>query len=252
MEIQPIWTEETTVKPYETDFRGEWKPACFFQGLQLVASHHASHLGYDYHDLLQQNMAWVLGRMKLTILRYPLLEERLSVRTWPRGFQNKIFFMRDFFILDQSARKVAAATSAWLLIDVQKRRMLVPEKLDGRLPLNDGLRALDEDLERLIMPKDMAVKRTVQADYSMVDIMGHVNNTRYVDWVMDCFPFEHHRSHRLAWLQVNYNNEVLPGERVTLAAGQDGQEPSHWFVQGSSLENGGKAFEASMGWRPIE
>ena len=71
MEIQPVWTEETTVKPYETDFRGEWKPACFFQGLQLVASHHASHLGYDYHELLKDNMAWVLGRMKLTIHALP-------------------------------------------------------------------------------------------------------------------------------------------------------------------------------------
>ena len=148
------------------------------------------------------------------------------MRTWPRGFQQKIFFIRDFYILDQSGRKVAAASSAWLLIDVQKRRMLVPEKLDGRLPLNDGLRALDEDLERLVMPKDLAEKRTVQADYSMVDIMGHVNNTRYVDWVMDCFPFEHHRSHRLAWLQVNYNSEVLPGEQAPgCRTGREGPLP---------------------------
>jgi medium-chain acyl-[acyl-carrier-protein] hydrolase len=252
MDIKPVWTEETTVKPYETDFRGEWKPTCFFQGLQLVASHHASHLGYDYHELLKSNIAWVLGRMKLNILRYPLLEERLNVRTWPRGFQQKIFFMRDFFILDQSGRKVAAATSAWILIDVQKRRMLVPEKLNGSLPFNDGARALDEDLERLVMPKDLVENRTVQADYSMVDIMGHVNNTRYVDWVMDCFPFEHHRRNRLAWLQVNYNSEVLPGDQVSLAAAQDKQDPSRWYVQGSSLESGSKAFEAAMGWQPAE
>ena len=252
MDIKPVWTEETTVKPYETDFRGEWKPTCFFQGLQLVASHHASHLGYDYHELLKSNIAWVLGRMKLNILRYPLLEERLSVRTWPRGFQQKIFFMRDFFILDQSGRKVAAATSAWILIDVQKRRMLVPEKLNGSLPFNDGARALDEDLERLVMPKDLVENRTVQADYSMVDIMGHVNNTRYVDWVMDCFPFEHHRSNRWPGCRSITTARCSRVIRLAWLLHRTNKTPRRWYVQGSSLESGSKAFEAAMGWQPAE
>ena len=256
MEILPVWTEEITVKPFETDFRGEWKPTSYFQGMQLAAAHHASNLGHDHHKLFKENKSWVLARMKIYFQRFPRLDERLIVRTWPRGFQQKIFFRRDFNIFDQAGNELATATSAWILIDIEKRRMLWPDSLNGSLPLNNEIPGVNENLERLPLPKTMQEIRTVRADYSAVDLMGHVNNTRYAEWVMDCFPFEHHRSHRLAWLQVNYNNEVRPEEEVRLSLGQDANDPACWYVAGAGLTpasptgDGARAFEAALGWQP--
>ena len=54
------------------------------------------------------------------------------------------------------------------------------------------------------------------ADYSAVDLMGHVNNTRYVEWICNCFPQEKYQQEQIAWLQINYNNEVRPNEIVQL------------------------------------
>ncbi len=121
------------------------------------------------------------------------------------------------------------------------------------MQINTGL---NENLERLPLPKTMPEARTVRADYSAVDLMGHVNNTRYVEWVMDCFPFEHHRTHRLAWLQVNYNNEVRPEEEIRLSLGQDPGNPGGWYIAGTVFNpvglsgDGTRAFEAALGWQP--
>ena len=43
-----IWTEHATVKSYETDLNRRWKPSCFFQHMQEVATHHAASWGYDF------------------------------------------------------------------------------------------------------------------------------------------------------------------------------------------------------------
>jgi hypothetical protein len=65
---------------------------------------------------------------------------------------------------------------------------------------------------------------------------------------MDCFDIDHHRAHRLAWLQINYNNEVRAGEEVRLSAGTRKSDPSTWLVVGEKPDSGERAFEVELAW----
>jgi len=80
-----------------------------------------------------------------------------------------------------------------------------------------------------------------------VDMLGHVNNARYVEWACDSLPFDLHRTARLRELQVNFLNEVRPGERISLRAGE--QEEA-WYVYGQNLDRGLRAFEAVAAFEP--
>lgn len=244
----PVWTQQSSVFPYDTDFQGFWKPAACFQLFQDAATNHAANLGFGYHAMLAEGQVWVLSRLKVYFYRFPVLGEMLTVRTWPKGIRQKIFFTRDFQITTSDGELYAAATSAWLLINTNTRRMVLPGSLSGTLPDNTGLNALDEDLLRLMQKDGCQERFTAQANYSAVDLVGHVNNARYIDWVLDCFAFEHFKKYRLAWLQINFNNEVRAGESVRVGACTLDGDPAHWLVVGEKSANGEKAFEAEIGW----
>ncbi len=252
MERPTIWHTETRVKTYETDFKGQWKPASFVQAMIEAASEHAAALGYDYPTLLEHDMVWVLSRLKIRFDGFPTTSEKVKIQTWPKGIQQKLFFMRDFELRGANDRPLAAASFAWLLISPTARRMLFPQSIIqafGRnVPDNGGLSALDEPLERINPPAGMPERITAAANYSAVDMLGHANAARYIEWVSDCFAQEEHQGRQLAWMQLNYINETRPGERLSLAAGADPSDASLWYVQGTNLANHLKSFEAALNW----
>jgi acyl-ACP thioesterase len=236
-----IWTETTTVKTYETDFNRRWKASCFFQAMQQAATSHAASWGYDYDVLLRSGRVWILSRLKIRFDHFPTHDETLTIRTWPKGIGQKLFFLRDFEFRRPDGELLAAATSAWVLIDPAARRMLLPNALDFAVPHNDGLSALSEPLDKIAAPDDLPERLTVQAGYSAVDMLGHVNNARYVEWACDSLPFDLHQSRSLRQLQVNFLNEVRPGERICL---RSGEENGVWLAYGQNLDRGLRAFEA--------
>lgn len=252
MPLQTIWYTETKVKTYETDFRGIWKPASFVQAMIEAASEHAAALGFDYPTLVAHDMVWVLSRFKVRFDDYPAVTEKVKIKTWPKGIQQKLFFMRDFELRGADDRPLAAATFAWLLINPKARRMLFPQSITQALgrsvPDNGGLSALSESLERIKPPAGLTERITASASYNAVDMLGHATAARYVEWVTDCFSQTEHEGKQLAWLQLNYINETRPGERLSLAAGQDGGQPAHWFVEGKNLTTQQKSFEAALSW----
>lgn len=248
MTISTIWKTETQVKTYQTDFLQQWKPAHFFQAMQEAAANHASHLGFDYRDMLANDKVWILSRMKIRFNKMPTVGQKVFIETWPKGIQQKVFFMRDFFFTGEDGQQFAAATSAWLLISPTARRMLLPHSLNGSLPDNNGRFALDETLDRISPAQDLEERLVVEARYSAVDMMGHVNNTRYIEWLCDCFSLEEMGQRGFSWLQINYVNEVRPGERVAISVGPKQPGAEVWVAHGNNLTSGVRAFEAEFAW----
>jgi medium-chain acyl-[acyl-carrier-protein] hydrolase len=246
MEILPVWHEETRVKTYETDFQKQWKPASFFQAMQEAASHHAEHLGVGYREMLLADQMWILSRVRLRFHAFPALGELVKIETWPKGVQQRLFFMRDFWLQNEAGLRLADASTAWLLVSPSTRRILSPASLKGVVPDNGGRAAIDDLVDRIAPPEGLQERLVVKAGYSAIDLVGHVTNSRYIDWIADAFTLEEHAAHRLAELQINYTSEVKPGESVSLAIGPDQTDRHLWWVQGTHCDSGARAFEAWM------
>jgi medium-chain acyl-[acyl-carrier-protein] hydrolase len=245
-----VWNETVQINHVEGDYYGKWKLSSLFLALQEAAVHHAIHLGAGYDALQSQNLAWMLARFKVRFDGFPSAGERVHIQTWPKGIQGRLFFVRDFLIHDERDERIfARATSAWLLTDTRTRRVHRPGVLTLDIPHNTERSALDEALERIQADGDMQEQFKVTARASMLDLMGHVTSARYLEWVTDCFPVEAYRDEALAWLQINFNQEVRPGERVSVCCGRSATDASTWFVQGINLDGGAHAFEATLGFR---
>jgi medium-chain acyl-[acyl-carrier-protein] hydrolase len=248
MEFQPIWNETISINFSETDFQQKWKPSAFFTAMQEVGSLHATHLGYDYRDMFAANMSWVLSRVKIIFNNFPKVGEKVTIQTWPKGIHNKLFFMRDFFFLNEEGSQLAAATGAFVLIDIKARRVLPWRVLKGELPDNLGRNAIAEFPERLNPPEEIKECFSIQARYSDVDLMGHVNNARYIEWISDCFPMQQYQNHQLEWLQINYLNEIKPDAKISIGCALDEKDSSIFNVLGKNLTASNTAFEASLKW----
>lgn len=248
----PLYEITRRVPGYDCDFRGELKPAAMFCYLTDAAGVHAEVLGAGFVSMLERNLHWVLSRLRVKFHQHPLVGSELTVRTWPKTIQQKLFYIRDFEVLNAGGERVASASSAWLVIDAAARRMLPPHAVGINLSSLPDKTGLPEPLERLGYNLESPDILRRAAGYASVDLLNHVNNSRYVDWICDAFSMEHHRVHRMSELQVNYDHEVRPGDEVGLRSSLIPGDTTRWALEGHDLSTGKRAFESVATWIPFE
>ncbi|MDP3720930.1 MAG: thioesterase, partial [Anaerolineaceae bacterium] len=178
-----VYEEIIRIPGYECDFNHQLKPAAFFRYLTEAAGTHADLLGAGFQAMQARNLFWVHSRMKIKFFKFPKVGEYVTLRTWPKTIQQKLFFIRDYEVLNGSGEKITAASSAWLLIDTVSRRMVPSQSTNIHLPSNPELVGLDEPLERLGMAQSGEKRLSRTASYSSLDLLNHVNNSRYVEWI---------------------------------------------------------------------
>lgn len=242
--------EETIRVPgYECDFNQKLKPAAFFRYLTEAAGVHAIRLGAGFEAMHERNLFWVHSRMKIKFLRFPKIGECITLRTWPKTIQQKLFFIRDYVVLDEAGEKVALASSAWLLIDSVSRRMVPSLSAGIELPSNPDLIGLDEPLERLGLAQNGEIQLSRTASYSSLDLLNHVNNSRYVEWICDALPTDLINQNEMDWMQINYDHETRPGEEVSVFLNPVPSDPSLWALEGINQSDGQRSFEALVCWK---
>ncbi len=241
-----IWVETTEVKSYETDSFNRWKPSAFFQAMEEAATHHASSFGFSYDRMVEQKMIWILSRVRIQIDRYPRVSDRVSIQTWSRGVQQKLFFGRDFIFNNDAGQPLAMASSLWVLFNPETRRFVMPQALQAGFPSHADQSVFTAPLDKIPIPEKQASYQTMVAGYSSVDMMGHVNNAAYIDWICDCFQQALFKGDFIDQLQINYLNEIMPGESTILAISQTDHLKDTWVVQGVNSATQVKAFEAQI------
>lgn len=239
------------VNTYDCDFLANWKPTAFVQAMSQAAADHAEGLGEGIQSIHEKGYYWVLSRLKVKFLKYPHPGDQVHLRTWPKTIQQKLFFIRDFELFDRSGEPVALATSAWLIIDARSRRLIPPAALEGiNMPLSPDQSALDEALEKINLPEGGEIRLQQKAAYSAIDIVGHVNNTRYVEALCDSIDFSVHRGYVFDWMQINFDKEVRPEEEVVIKQSVLDEHGSKLGFLGFNLSRQTDAFKAVVGLRP--
>jgi acyl-ACP thioesterase len=212
----PIWQESFTVRFSDIDRSDRLTLAAVFDYFQDAAINHADALGVGREAMSKTGVVWILSRITTRIERRPHFGEKITVRTWPRGSE-KLFAVRDYDILDTNSGVVLArGRSNWLVVDIQKRRPLRPNTVMDKLPLNDGLDAFPNRVVNLETREGLVKTGERYALYSDIDFNGHVNNTRYVQWIQDSAVSGILEGAERLRLDVAYLQEVKPDECTEL------------------------------------
>jgi medium-chain acyl-[acyl-carrier-protein] hydrolase len=198
------------------DFKKELKLSALFGYFQDIANVAAENLGVGINQLVENyGVAFVLMRIRIDMIRTPKLDEEISIETWPLK-PGKLEFERDFIVYDQSGEVIARAVSIWVVMDLKKRRLKRSEAINLEYPELITDKAIDVELGKLKASESLETAYHKTIGYSDIDFNGHLNNSRYVDFIMDCFPLEEHQNYHTSSIEVNYLNEALPGQTIIL------------------------------------
>lgn len=213
------YTESFAVPCYFTDCNCRLRPVSFMDMCQDIAGHAAIDLNFgDDRLMFENNAVWVLVRMKVEFIKAPQRWQRVLLETWHRGLQS-IFFVRDYSLKDSEGDVLAVASSSWVVMDIDSRRVLRSDRVSA-IPVEPQCMevAMEDIPEKIVLPEDAqpTLVATHRVNYSDVDYNQHANNARYTAWAMDAVPEDVVYNTALKEILINFNKEIRPGQTVEL------------------------------------
>lgn len=248
----PIWKETFKIHSYEVDFKRTATLEMICRYFQEAAWNHAEALGVGFEQLAAQQQLWVLSRLFISVYRYPLWRETIDVQTWPRAIEGP-FAMRDFEIFDSSQDRIVAGTSGWLVLALASRRPQRVDKLLSHIPDASSRRATGRSPEKLPEERgnegqNQTDRREIHVHHSDLDVNDHVNNSRYLGWLLDSYTAEFHRQNQVSSCEVNYSAETTRGHKLLIESHSTGDGI---YTHRISNQAGAVACRARLAWQPV-
>lgn len=226
----------------DVDGRGHCRASALLGHMQEAATQAAEQGGFGRNELMERyNGFWMLTRMWFQLDRPLRWEEELTIRTWHRGGKRATMY-RDYDLY-VAGEKVGEGVSAWVLADLETRRLLRLDKVKEFEGTDGGELNKERTLTKLRCPEVLTQVERRPMRYSDTDINGHVNNTRYADFVCDALEMDKlPEGQFVSQMQIGYLAECRPGELLTIETGTENQRH---YVCGLDA-NGKPRFEAEL------
>jgi len=210
------------IRSYEPRPGGEVSIITICNHLQDIASGHADSLGFGYRDLKKSGHFWLLARLHVMMDRLPVYGGSATVTTWPSG-NERLVALRDFTLRDENG-PTGHATTSWVTMNVTTHRPDSPESvLDARL-IPDIAHSLEFPGKAVQRLKDGEHETTVKARKTDIDINGHVNNVRYVEYCFEAVPDEWLVDYHCLGLDIQFRSESFAGDEYRAACSRSDAE----------------------------
>lgn len=209
-------TFNTRIETYDVQPNGIIKMSALFKLFQKAAGDDFDKTGMTYEILREHGIVFILT--KNTVKFYDDIKkyDEVTVTTYPRGTRG-VSFLRDYDLY-VGGKRVAYASSTWVLLDINNRRLLRPNALDniGSVPV---------ELENIIEIEDKRIKFSAEnlnktdvreVYYSHIDYNGHMNNTFYPEIVFDYLPDKYKNTLKDKLISVYYVTELMQGEKYEI------------------------------------
>ena len=212
-------------EPFHCDFSNRLFMGHLGNHLLNAADFHANDRGFGMNYLMPLHRTWVLSRLVIEMEEMPKAYDRFCVETWVESAM-RLFTSRNFAVTGEDGQVYGYGRSVWAMIDMQTRQPV------DILAMRDG-QILDyvETEKPCPIAKPARVKmgdgatlvRTVQTNYSDVDVNGHINSVKYIEHMLDLFPISWYQTHRVRRFEVAYVAEAHGGDLLDCYREQVGE-----------------------------
>jgi len=212
-----------STKSFFIDRFGKLSTPFMFYQLQEIAWEHANILGFGYEQLKKKSQFWVLSRLQIKINRRPVWKEDFTLETWSRGTDG-FFGYRDYNFVDTSGKNMIQATSSWLVLDATTKRIVRLSDFKEFPEYNESV--FGKNAPKVKSPKSDESLHFTPVRFNEIDINQHFNSGRYLERIMDRYPFEFHQKNELVELEVNFLKEGMPADLLAVKK-QEIDEKTH-------------------------
>ena len=210
-----IYSKDYRIKSYDVDFNKKLKLSRLFHLFQESAYQHASLLNFGYKELKEKNQFWVLARVKVRFYKIPAWNDKISLTTWHKGAR-RLFAYRDFQIFDAKDNPLIDATSSWLVVDLKTKKPLRIGNQLNKSSSRVNKNSLDEEPNKISIPDRIQKMDQRKVFYSDIDLNNHVNNARYLEWLMDSIKLEILKENTIKSISVNFLKEAAYNDRIDI------------------------------------
>ena len=222
--MQPIYTDHFQITDIAVDCYGRLKPSMILFFAQEIAGRHCVQLEVDYDTLEKKRLFWAVTRHKVQITRLPRHGESIRVETWPMP-TTRVAYPRSMVAYDEQGNECFRSISLWVLMDLDTRSMILPGR--SGIDVVGTLRGNELASPLGLVAKPMGNQRTRTVCFTDLDRNGHMNNTRYFDWIYDLLPSSFHGSRSIREMTACYMSESKEGQDLEL----------HWdFIEENCLQ----------------
>ena len=189
------------------------KLPAFFRMMQDISTEHAEVIGIGKKTTLDKGFFWVITRIEMVITRMPKYLETVTLITYP-GDNMRFIFPRYFRLEDEKGNCLIKASSVWMVLDKVNHRISMNPFPEVKLPEEH----MDDELP---MPGKVTDKEGVEVErrkvrYCDIDLNGHLNNTKYIDYIIDIHDSSFYKNHKIKHFLINYEKEIVDNNVLTL------------------------------------
>jgi len=203
--------------------------------MQDASMHNVIRLKTSIWDDRMAHSAWVLIRKRIEVKRWPKLNEKIQIATYPSGFE-RIFAYRDFRVFDQDGIEIVHAASTWTLIDLKTRKLkklpgfIVDIKPEDSTKCLTRVSALSGGADEIDEPSFEYTMRAFDLDWN-----NHVNNTVYCKLMLEAVNGRKEMK-RLKSFQIDIKSETKAGDKVEIyCQKEDSSVYHHKMLKGKDL-----------------
>lgn len=208
MNVTPMLEE------YGKDLR--LSPAGILKIFENAGSRHSAAVGDSVEECLARNEAWLLTDWYVEIYTRIPMGYAVRVETFCRKCERTLGLLRDFRMRDEEGNLIALATSKWVKVDVQTKKIL---RVDDAVFERYGAISFSV-LGELPAPKrhgSLPILQETRIPLRRVDfdMHEHVHNLVYLDYAFEAIPREVYAAHAVRAFHITYTRAITKGEAVT-------------------------------------
>lgn len=191
--------------------------------LENIACKHSDEVGYGINTIEQTGVVWILLDWKFNVIERPIYGQTIKVKTWSRKME-KCYAYRDFEVYDENENIIAKATTKWVLLDANTRKILrIPENFAVEYKQETERHVFEEEIDKVRDPENEETSIKLKTRRTDIDINNHVNNLNYLDFAYEILPEEVYNQD-LKNVRITYKHQTEPGETVNISyTKQDGK-----------------------------
>ncbi|WP_179338685.1 acyl-[acyl-carrier-protein] thioesterase [Winogradskyella ludwigii] len=214
MTFDKFFDKQFELRYFEMNELGLATPTIMLGLLEETAADHCYSIDHSLFDLVKKNVGWVLVSGVLQIDRYPSYKEKITIRTWLSSYSS-IKGYRENIIYDEHQNIIGRAKGLWVFFDIEKRRPVpIFEEIKEKWSFFS-----EESISRNIKKKIEAISFTDYVKQFRVnrydtDMNKHVNNIRYLQWVIESIPEDITNNYYLHSIDGRFIAEAQYGDTV--------------------------------------
>ncbi|MFO7978828.1 MAG: thioesterase [Bacteroidales bacterium] len=247
--MDPFFEIEYELRHFEMNKFGEASPSIMLALLEEAAAEHCYAINYGLHDLKRHDIGWVLVSGALHMERYPRYKEKIKIRTWLSSYSTVRGF-RENLIFDAAGNIIGKAKGLWMFFDIRRRRPVpIYQEIIDQWSF-DSSESIQHNISRKMDPlREAHDPRVFTVRQSDIDMYLHVNNVKYLQWLLDSIPDEVMEHSCMQFIEGRFLSEIQYGDKVVMLSERNTAENT--FLHSVMIEDTGRiCATAKTIWQP--